>query len=368
MASVPKTMRSLVAPKKGPPSTFEIASMPTPSIKEPTDVLIHVRAASLGTGDVQIAGGKLEIFYKATFPLKIGNSGAGVVAAVGDGVKHLKVGDEVYGTNISKPMFRIPPPGFVSEYTVCPENLLIRKPPSVSFEEAASFTPMVVAAYQVIKRGLQVRGEESLEGKTVFVPGALSGTGSIIIQVAKNFFGAAKIISTVSTAKVPLVEEYLPGMVDQVIDYKTQKVGDLVPQGTVDFAVNTQMSSMDDCIAALDKKTGTLMSITSIPTKSVAKEIMGADRFPWWFGVILDLAQYYYTWKFWGTNIYHEMVSGSPDNREDLEMSGEIVALGKVKAVMRVVQLEDIEAIRKNCEEVYAIKGGIGKLVVVISK
>jgi NADPH:quinone reductase-like Zn-dependent oxidoreductase len=67
MANIPETMRSLVAPKKGPPSTFEIASMPTPSIKEPTDVLIHVRAASLGTGDVQIAGGKLEVFYKATF-------------------------------------------------------------------------------------------------------------------------------------------------------------------------------------------------------------------------------------------------------------------------------------------------------------
>lgn len=67
MTDVPKTMQSLVAPKKGPPSTFEIASMPTPMIKEPTDVLVHVRAASLGTGDVQIAGGKLEVFYKATF-------------------------------------------------------------------------------------------------------------------------------------------------------------------------------------------------------------------------------------------------------------------------------------------------------------
>ncbi|VUC30298.1 unnamed protein product [Clonostachys rosea] len=367
MAGIPKTMRSLVAPKKGPPSDFEIASMPTPTIEEPTDVLVNVRAASLGTGDVQIAGGKLEVFHKATFPLKIGISGAGVVVAVGDSVKNLKIGDEVYGANVSKPMFRGPTPGFASEYTVCPENLLIRKPPGMSFEDAACLTLMVVAAYQVIKRGLQVRGEESLEGKTVFVPGALSGTGSIIIQVAKNFFGASKIISTVSTAKVPLVEEYLPGMVDQIIDYKTQKVGDVVPHG-VDFAVNTQMSSMDDCIAALDKKTGTLMSITSIPTKEVAKEIIGADRFPWWFGVILDLAQYYYTWKLWGTNIYHEMVSGSPDIREDLEMSGEIVALGKVKPVMRVVELEDIEAVRKNCEEVYAVKGGIGKLVVVISK
>jgi NADPH:quinone reductase-like Zn-dependent oxidoreductase len=44
----------------------------------------------------------------------------------------------------------------------------------------------------------------------------VSGTGSIACQLAKNVFGAAKVITTVSTKKVPKVTELLgAGVVDQ---------------------------------------------------------------------------------------------------------------------------------------------------------
>ncbi|KAL7791291.1 GroES-like protein [Trichoderma ceciliae] len=297
----------------------------------------------------------------------MGMEGSGVVVAVGSEVRNLKVGDEVYGAYIDKPMFRRLPAGFASEYAVAEERFLLPKPPHLSFEEAAAMSTVVVTSYQTWRRGLQLMGEESLEGKTVYIPAGLSSTGAMAAQMARHVYGATKIITTVSTPKMALVEHYLPGTYDQVIDYKTQRPRDQIPRGSVDIMYNTQWSSMDEGIPTINPNKGVLISITSMPSKETARKIFGADRFPWWMGAVLDLAQLVYKWKLWGTGIKHEMVSGSVEIREDLEKAGEIVALGKVRPVMRVVNLEDLEAVRKGCEEVVSGKGGIGKLVVKIA-
>lgn len=266
---------------------------------------------------------------------------------------------------MDKPVFRFPePPGFVAEYALAEERFLLRKPPTITFEEAAGTAGSVTTALQAIRRGLQLGGLESLEGKTVFVPGGLGATGSVAIQVARNVFGASKIISTVSTEKVPLVEQYLPGMVDQVIDYKTQNVHDLVPRGSVDFMYNTLWPTLDEGIPLLNPATGILMSIASVPSKAVARELAGADRFPWWLGAVLDLCQLWYRWKLRGTSIRYEFLSGGVQIREDLERAGEIVALGKARPVVSSVDLGDIEAVRAGCEERRTGKGGTGAFVI----
>ena len=58
----------------------------------------------------------------------------------------------------------------------------------MSFEEVAALPDFVVTAIQTIRRGVELSGgdEKDLRGKTVFVPGALSGTGSIMAQIVKN--------------------------------------------------------------------------------------------------------------------------------------------------------------------------------------
>lgn len=304
--------------------------------------------------------------------MKLGQEGSGVVVAVGENVKSVKPGDEVYGHMAGKPVIEHRMPGFASQYGVADEQFLLHKPPHVSFEEAASCLGFITTAIQTIRRGLQLRGQESLEGQTVLVPAGLSGTGAVGLQVAKNVFGAEKIITTVSTSKVPLVEQYLPpGLVDQVVDYRTQKLDEVIPPGSVDFMYNTQWTSLDSGISVLKHNTGTLMSITSIPSKGVMREIMGPAQFPWWLGVLLDLAQLYYVWKLRWTGIKYEMLSGNMQIREDLENAGEILSLGKVKPVIRLVDLEDIEALRRELGKIATGKGdegkgGIGKLVIRI--
>ncbi|KPM45935.1 hypothetical protein AK830_g617 [Neonectria ditissima] len=310
---------------------------------------------------------ELTISCADSYPIKMGIEGAGIVAAVGSGVKTLKVGDEVYGFNMDKPIPRMPQAGFASQYAVAEERFLIHKPAHLSFEEAASFPGLVITALQTIRRGLQLRGEETLEGRTVYIPGALSGSGSLAVQVARNVFGAGKIISTASTAKMPLVEQYLPGMIDQLVDYQKEDVRAVVGRGTVDFALATQWATFDESVALLKPDSGTLVSIASVPTKETLRGLLG-DRMPAWLGWLVGMAQLWYRWKLRGTAIRYEFMSGSPNVREDMEAAGEVIARGKIKAVMTVVELEDVDEVRRACGRVATGKGGLGKLVVRIAK
>ena len=121
--------------------------------------------------------------------------------------------------------------GSWSEYAECAENSVALKPSSLSFADAAAVPLAGVTALQALRR---YRG--SLSGKTVFVPAGcklcyvlqrgwyptnrfaykVGGAGSFACQLAKNVFGASKVITTVSTSKVDKVPELLgEGIVDR---------------------------------------------------------------------------------------------------------------------------------------------------------
>lgn len=299
--------------------------------------------------------------------MHLGIEGSGTVAVVGPAVTSFKPGDAVYGFNMDKPMPARPQAGFASEYALAEERFLLHKPPQLSFEDAASLPGLVVTAMQTIRRGLQLAGETSLEGKTVFVPGALSASGSLALQVARNVFGASKVVSTVSTGKMALVPERLPpGAVDKLVDYTREDVGRALGAGSVDFALSTQWTTFSDCLSVL-RRNGTLVSIAGIPTVPTARSLLGEDRIPFWMAWLLSVAQAWYWWKLRGTGIRYEFVSGSPNIREDLEAAGEVVARGLVRAVTTVVDLDDVEGVREGCGRVYGGNGGLGKLVIRIS-
>lgn len=104
----------------------------------------------------------------------------------------------------------------------------------MSFSEAASIPLAAITALQAFN---QYKG--SLDGKTVFVPAGrersflvaisywyannltVSGTGAYACQLAKNVFKAAKVITTVSTSKVPKVPELLG---ETVVDQSKQSL------------------------------------------------------------------------------------------------------------------------------------------------
>ncbi|KAJ2967220.1 hypothetical protein NQ176_g9769 [Zarea fungicola] len=165
-----------------------------------------------------------------------------------------------------------------------------------------------------------------------------------------------------------LVDELLPGIVDEKIDYTTELVVSTVGPKTADFVYHTQSTApLGDSIAIAKSGTGAVINIAGIPNQSIVRTILGPDRFPWWLGVAIDLVQPWYKWKLLGSGVHYDMISGSPDVREDLEKAGEVIALGQVKAVPNTVEFDDLEAVRQVCGMAYAGKGGVGQIVVRIS-
>ncbi|KAL8393212.1 hypothetical protein RB595_003129 [Gaeumannomyces hyphopodioides] len=365
---IPSTMRALATSNYSKPDKYEVQTLPVPKITRPEDCLVRVHAAASAAGEAMGVAGTFRYLIPAKFPWVLGMEGSGVVVAVGSGVKSLRVGDEVMGGRFTRPVFPHQYDGWIAEYAVAPEALLVRKPPGVSFEDAACLTGPTVTAYQSFKKGvfdlMKLPAGSSLEGKTVFVPAGLSATGSIGVQMAKNVYGASKVITTVSTPKLPIVERHLgPGVVDQVIDYKTQDVAKEIGKGTVDFVYNTQWI-LESTFPLLKPKTGVVVTIASVPHPDGMRDAVG--KIPLFLTAILTIFQWWYDWKMRGTNIQRLFISASPTYREDFEKSIELVALGKIKAVKTVVSFNDLTAMRSELSKLHSQKGGLGALVVKI--
>ncbi|KAL1875613.1 hypothetical protein Plec18167_005549 [Paecilomyces lecythidis] len=175
------------------PAEYQLLELPRPEITDPKDVIIKVHAASVNPVDLKKAEGVFKIALKDSFPYKLGYDASGTVAEIGTGVTRFNVGDAVY--------VRLPEShrGSWAEYA-----------------DAAAIPLAATTAFQALRKY-----EGDLSGKTVFVPAGLSGTGLFCCQLAKNVFHAGKVITTVSTSKVPKVPELLgDGTVDEIIDYK----------------------------------------------------------------------------------------------------------------------------------------------------
>lgn len=311
------------------------------------------------------------------------------MVATGSAVTKFRPGDPVYGGAMSRPLAVAPPPGYCSEYCVGRERYWLPKPAAVSFEEAPGLLGNTLTAVESLELGaahLRERSggksskgnggggrrsssssSSSLEGATVLVPGALSATGHVALQLLRNVYGAGRIITTASTTKLPLVEERLgPGVVDQVVDYtaKTPRgLADAVPAGSVDFAYNTQLSALASLVPLLNPDTGVIVSVASVFPSRIFKLLF--DPLPFWVGWAADLINLWYQfWMLRGTNILLDHVSGSMEKPDIVEKTADAIAQGKVKCVMRVVPLSDLDVLRQECEYVYRGKGGIGCLVI----
>jgi propanol-preferring alcohol dehydrogenase len=83
-------MKAAVVRQFGAPLTIEEVPVPTPG---PGEVLIKIRATGVCHTDLHAADGDWPV--KPALPFIPGHEGAGVIAAVGPGVRDLKEGDPV---------------------------------------------------------------------------------------------------------------------------------------------------------------------------------------------------------------------------------------------------------------------------------
>ncbi|KAK9367207.1 chaperonin 10-like protein [Lipomyces kononenkoae] len=334
------------------PSGYVLADLPKPTIEGPDDVLIKVHAASINPADVKRAYGVLRIFDPDKFPARIGCDLAGVIEAVGEGVEEFKIGDEIFVRLAEAER------GAFQEYVVASAKTIALKPTNLTFEEAASLPGAALTTLQAL---LTVKG--GLQGKTVFVTGGLSGTGSAACQLAKNVFGAGKVITTVSTAKVGLVAKYLgEGVVDEIIDYKTSDPRKTIPKGSLDMVYDTVAEALS--FLPLVKRGGWIVSIICLPSGPNLRGLF--PNIPGWFGKFLDIAFNIaqYRAKLYGVNYDSIVLVPKKEELFDLKRWCEE---GKLRPVVgKVVSFSDFEEVKKACTEIYDAKGVTGKTVIKI--
>jgi NADPH:quinone reductase-like Zn-dependent oxidoreductase len=186
--------------------TLKEVDKPLPKSNE---VLIHVKASSINSWDWDLTRGIPRIYrllfgiFKPKNPI-IGIDISGIVEAIGEDVKTLKVGDEVFG-DVSASGF-----GAFAEYVCTTENLLAHKPKNASFAQASCLPHGGVLALQ----GVNFNG--SLKpGQEVLINGAGGATGPFAIQMAKK---AGAVVTCVdSLDKFDFLESL---GADHLIDYK----------------------------------------------------------------------------------------------------------------------------------------------------
>jgi NADPH:quinone reductase len=197
--------------KPGPPGVMQILDVPVPEPK-PGEVLVKAHAIGVGMPDCLIRAGTYS--WMPPLPLTPGTELAGVIEKVGDGVTSRKVGDRVYTTARERPHRG----GHYAQYVATPAEATFVLPDSVAFDAAAALANYQVA-YHIFYDALHPK-----HGQTVLVYAAAGGMGNALIDLTKVF--DLKVIGVVSSADKARFARDLGA--DQIIDRKTEKVGDRV--------------------------------------------------------------------------------------------------------------------------------------------
>jgi NADPH:quinone reductase-like Zn-dependent oxidoreductase len=194
---------------------------------------VRVRVQAVGLNHIDVWGFRGMAFAKRKLPLAVGAEAAGAVAAIGEGVTHVDIGDRVamYGAltcghckaccegrdnlceNVGGIMgFHID--GFARDFVTMPQRLLVKIPDNVSFEQAAC-APIAFGTVQHM-----LFDNAKLEpGETVLVHAGGSGIGTAAIKMAKAI--GATVITTVGD---DLKGEKAKALgADHVINYRTER-------------------------------------------------------------------------------------------------------------------------------------------------
>jgi NADPH2:quinone reductase len=186
-------MRALVVEQLAPDyAGCVVKDIPVPE-PGPGEVRIRVRAAAVNFPDLMQTRGEHQ--HKPQVPFVPGMELAGEVDALGDGVTDLAVGDAVAGGGR----------GGMAEYAVVPAAGLHRKPPAMSFSQAAGYPVAYLTAYVALERCARLQ-----PGEWLLAHGAAGGVGLAAVDLGQ-VMGARVIAASASDDKLAVIEaEYAP--------------------------------------------------------------------------------------------------------------------------------------------------------------
>src|SRR5215469_8285968 len=178
---IPKTFLGVGYTRARAGLPLEAVRVPVP---QPADDEVLIRAAASSLNPLEYKLADLN-FMGRTPPVVLGLDLSGVVVAAGQGVRGVAVGDTVaamadlngdggWGTT----------GGSEGEggYAVAREFLTVRKPPSLSFRDAAALPMCFLSAFAGLYGAVQA-------GDVVYIPGGGGGVGHLAVQMAARALG-----------------------------------------------------------------------------------------------------------------------------------------------------------------------------------
>lgn len=210
-------MKALVCTSLG--NVMDLVLAERPSLQPgPGEVVIAVEAAAINHADVLMVQGRYQI--KPPLPFTPGTELAGVVKAVGSGVKQYGPGDRVIAWCGQG--------GLATECATDAERVTLL-PAGMSYEQGASFFVGFGTVLYALKNRSRIRA-----GETLLVLGAAGGVGLAAIQVGKKL-GARVIAAASSEDRLALCRE---AGADETVNYTDEDLGARVVELTAGWGAD----------------------------------------------------------------------------------------------------------------------------------
>jgi len=220
-------MKATVFHKHGDISVLRVEDMPEPA-PGLNDVIVKVQACGVNRLDIYSRAGRTKV---APMPHIAGSEVAGEIAAIGDAVSGLTVGQKVAvapylfcgqcefcrsGEEVlclKSDIVGLGNQGGFAELVRVPAASVVPLPKEVDFVSAAGVALATITAWHMLTRQAPLR-----PGQDVLVHAAGSGVGSAAVQIAK--LSGARVIATVGSAAK--MEHARKIGADEVINYREQ--------------------------------------------------------------------------------------------------------------------------------------------------
>jgi NADPH2:quinone reductase len=191
-------MKTVLCKEFGPPESLVVEDVPSP-VPGPGQVVLAVRACGVNFPDVLLIQNKYQ--FKPPLPFAPGGEVAGIVKAVGEGVRSVRVGERVIGSTGWG--------GFAEEVALDAARV-IPIPDAMDFVTASAFLLTYGTSHHAL------RDRAALQpGETLLVLGAAGGVGLAAVELGKVM--GARVIAAASTPeKLAVCREH---GADEVIDY-----------------------------------------------------------------------------------------------------------------------------------------------------